>query len=151
MSKQWNMSKQSWKLHLFVSPKLHWTELRRFVAQKETSTKLNWAKCTHFSLLCLVYSGVLELRKCRVKSAQLPLLQSKGFGISELPAVKKYAVQWSTQHNETQSILTLPFIWFTERDYCHSHPCRHNGTCHNLPNDYKCECPSGLTGINCEG
>lgn len=105
----------------------------------------------HLSLLCLVYSGVLELRKCYVKSAQLPLLQSIGFGISELLAVKKYAVQWSTQYNETQSILTLPFIWFTERDYCHSHPCRHNGTCHNLPNDYKCECPSGLTGINCEG
>lgn len=37
-------------------------------------------------------------------------------------------------------------------DYCGSHePCKNNATCQNLaPGRYKCNCPDGFTGVNCE-
>ena len=30
------------------------------------------------------------------------------------------------------------------------HPCQNNGTCHDLVNDYRCECIVGFNGTNCE-
>jgi hypothetical protein len=34
-------------------------------------------------------------------------------------------------------------------DECLSSPCQH-GTCHDLPNAYRCTCDHGYTGTNCE-
>ncbi|XP_051532915.1 protein crumbs homolog 2a [Myxocyprinus asiaticus] len=33
---------------------------------------------------------------------------------------------------------------------CHSHPCRHGGTCVDLFNMFGCQCPSGWEGATCE-
>lgn len=37
-------------------------------------------------------------------------------------------------------------------NYCGTHePCKNNGTCQNIPpGGYKCTCPSGFTGLDCE-
>lgn len=34
-------------------------------------------------------------------------------------------------------------------DECLSHPCRNNGTCINLINDFECRCAPGYTGKDC--
>lgn len=34
---------------------------------------------------------------------------------------------------------------------CASSPCQFGAVCHDLPNlDYRCECPAGFTGKNCQ-
>ena len=41
-------------------------------------------------------------------------------------------------------------ILFLDIDNCKSDPCQHNGTCHDLVNDYRCYCVTGFNGTNCE-
>uniref|UniRef100_A0A9J2P375 Protocadherin-like wing polarity protein stan n=1 Tax=Ascaris lumbricoides TaxID=6252 RepID=A0A9J2P375_ASCLU len=36
-------------------------------------------------------------------------------------------------------------------DQCYSSPCHHQGTCIPLENGYRCDCPPGRIGTNCEG
>lgn len=36
-------------------------------------------------------------------------------------------------------------------DYCHSNPCKNNGTCHSDLDDYICNCFAGFTGKSCAG
>ena len=36
-------------------------------------------------------------------------------------------------------------------DKCYNSPCKNNGTCHNLADNYTCTCPAKFTGRNCEG
>ena len=33
---------------------------------------------------------------------------------------------------------------------CHGQPCQNNGTCHDLVNDYRCDCVAGFNGTNCD-
>ena len=35
-------------------------------------------------------------------------------------------------------------------DDCQSEPCQNNGTCHDLVNDYRCDCVAGFNGTNCD-
>lgn len=35
-------------------------------------------------------------------------------------------------------------------DFCDSHPCKNGGTCSLSKDYYKCDCPTGLKGTNCE-
>ena len=35
-------------------------------------------------------------------------------------------------------------------DDCQSQPCQNNGTCHDLVNDYRCDCVAGFNGTNCD-
>uniref|UniRef100_A0A0K0EWQ0 Flamingo-like protein FMI-1 (inferred by orthology to a C. elegans protein) n=1 Tax=Strongyloides venezuelensis TaxID=75913 RepID=A0A0K0EWQ0_STRVS len=35
-------------------------------------------------------------------------------------------------------------------DMCYESPCKNNGTCHSLENDYRCQCLPGYSGKNCE-
>ena len=35
-------------------------------------------------------------------------------------------------------------------DDCVSDPCLHGGVCHNMLNDYNCECKDGFWGKNCQ-
>ena len=44
---------------------------------------------------------------------------------------------------------TSPFI-FTAIDFCASTPCKHNGSCHNDANSFRCSCTSGYGGKSCE-
>ena len=57
--------------------------------------------------------------------------------------------------------ITLVFILFyyfiiilvisTDLNYCRLRPCLNNGLCMNIaPDNYKCVCPAGFTGNNCE-
>ena len=38
---------------------------------------------------------------------------------------------------------------FLDIDDCQSDPCQNNGTCHDLVNDYRCDCVTGFNGTNC--
>lgn len=38
---------------------------------------------------------------------------------------------------------------FSDVDECLSQPCKNNGTCVDLINDYKCLCVDGFNGTNC--
>lgn len=40
---------------------------------------------------------------------------------------------------------------FLEINECVSNPCKNGGICENLVNSYRCSCPTGFTGTNCEG
>ena len=35
-------------------------------------------------------------------------------------------------------------------DECDSSPCRNHGTCHDVVNEYHCDCAEGFAGTNCE-
>ena len=35
-------------------------------------------------------------------------------------------------------------------DDCQPQPCQNNGTCHDLVNDYRCDCVAGFNGTKCE-
>lgn len=39
----------------------------------------------------------------------------------------------------------------TDVNECQSAPCRNGGICRDLINSYRCDCPIGYTGTNCEG
>ena len=36
-------------------------------------------------------------------------------------------------------------------DHCYDTPCQNNGSCHNLLDDYSCDCLAEFTGENCQG
>ena len=40
-------------------------------------------------------------------------------------------------------------IEFTVTDNCDPNPCKENGTCTNMFNDYSCQCIFGLQGKDC--
>lgn len=40
---------------------------------------------------------------------------------------------------------------FAEVDYCFPNPCKNNGTCENLPDNYTCDCTGHFRGRNCQG
>ena len=42
-------------------------------------------------------------------------------------------------------------LCFADVDYCHSNPCKNNGTCHRDLDDYICNCLAGFTGKSCAG
>lgn len=46
----------------------------------------------------------------------------------------------------------LVLIFFTDLNYCGTHPpCLNGGTCSNTgPDKYQCSCPEGYSGQNCE-
>ena len=40
----------------------------------------------------------------------------------------------------------------TEPDRCHALPCQNGGSCYQeITGTYKCQCPEGFRGFNCEG
>ncbi len=45
-------------------------------------------------------------------------------------------------------LLILPVI--TDIDECQSEPCQNGGSCENCVNHYRCNCPYGAYGNNCE-
>ena len=47
-------------------------------------------------------------------------------------------------------VMGLTYL-FLELDECSSSPCQNNGTCFSDLDNYRCECPAGFTGQNCEG
>lgn len=42
------------------------------------------------------------------------------------------------------------FFKYTDIDDCLPNPCKNNGTCTDLVNDYQCDCVAGFNGNNCE-
>lgn len=40
--------------------------------------------------------------------------------------------------------------WITDIDDCLSDPCKNNGTCTDMVNDYQCGCVAGFNGRTCE-
>lgn len=44
------------------------------------------------------------------------------------------------------------FIFYSDLNYCGTHePCMHGGTCENTaPDQYRCTCAEGLSGVRCE-
>ncbi|XP_030846158.1 signal peptide, CUB and EGF-like domain-containing protein 1 [Strongylocentrotus purpuratus] len=53
-----------------------------------------------------------------------------------------------TESNEL--LLTSPSVC-DSFDECVSNPCKYEGTCTNLPNEFTCACRDGFTGPTCEG
>ena len=47
-------------------------------------------------------------------------------------------------------LLANSLYFFLDIDDCQPQPCQNNGTCHDLVNDYRCECLVGFNGTNCE-
>jgi hypothetical protein len=39
---------------------------------------------------------------------------------------------------------------FSEIDFCDPNPCQNGGVCRRLKNDYVCDCPDDVIGLNCE-
>ena len=70
-----------------------------------------------------------------------PLLQRKGAGGGGLPRGRREGRGLSPEHH-------LP----PDLNYCGSHhPCANGGTCINAePDQYRCACPDGYSGKNCE-
>ena len=48
-------------------------------------------------------------------------------------------------------LLSISTNYVLELNECSSSPCLNNGTCFSDLNNYRCECPVGFTGQNCEG
>lgn len=46
----------------------------------------------------------------------------------------------------------MPISSFLDENECEgsSNPCQNGGTCENKVGTYKCICPDGITGFNCE-
>ena len=42
-------------------------------------------------------------------------------------------------------------MFFPDIDECWSDPCQNGGSCVDETNSYTCSCPSGFSGVNCEG
>ena len=40
--------------------------------------------------------------------------------------------------------------FFPAHDFCDPNPCDNNGVCTNYKDSYKCSCPSGYIGLDCE-
>ena len=47
-------------------------------------------------------------------------------------------------------LLANSLFFFWDIDDCQPQPCQNNGTCHDLVNNYRCECLVGFNGTNCE-
>ena len=42
------------------------------------------------------------------------------------------------------------YIFISEINECESHPCKNNGTCADLVNNFTCWCPDGYEGHLCD-
>lgn len=54
-----------------------------------------------------------------------------------------FLIIFSLLHNKFKLI-------HTDIDDCQPDPCRNNGTCTDLVNDYQCDCVAGFNETNCE-
>lgn len=50
-----------------------------------------------------------------------------------------------------QNASFFTFCPFSDVLECVSNPCKNGGTCHEHINYYRCECPLGTTGPDCDG
>ena len=50
----------------------------------------------------------------------------------------------------TMKLFIFPLSFFPAHDFCDPNPCDNNGVCTNYKDSYKCSCPSGYIGLDCE-
>lgn len=77
----------------------------------------------------------------------------------EIAIISPYFLKWLTVCLLACSFSWLPIGWLIDRlidflfqavDTCVSNPCINGGTCVNTKESYRCECPHGYNGDNCQ-
>ena len=78
------------------------------------------------------------------------ILELKGTTHSCSPC-KKLVNRNTNIHLQSNFVLKVDSDLSIVINRCHPNPCRNDGFCHDLDDDYRCGCAAGFLGKNCEG